>query len=344
MEKISGLLAAAREKGSSSLFLAPFSEPRFRRQQGWEPLVHDKMDPGQVRDVLWSILTDSQRAQLGERSAVMGSVALSGNMNIHFHVFKHKLGYSGIIKEIRFGVSDLISDFLPPIVVETVSKSKGITVVAGPSWSGKTSTVALVVDRINQEKMDHIVLMETSLERIHRPMNSIVSQLEMGFSEVSPREIGTLHQGDIICVDHSSPAQALRMASDFANAGKSVILTAAVESLSSFKKHLESHNQTELFDKVNLFLNQRVLSGLSTAVEVAQEVIILNETIRNYIKDSAYSSIYKEVAASGEKLGMRTLNQALLQLSLRRKIDFKAAFQVSYDPQELDQLFSKMGV
>lgn len=351
MEKVIELFEQAREGVASEILLVPFAEPRIRTYEGWVPLVKSKYSGEEVRDRLHSILNERQKDTLDTEGVVTGSVSLSSGFNINFHIYRHKLGYSGSLKTITVEYGDDTKASMPPVIYDQVLKGKGLILVAGPSWSGKSTLMGKLLETINQNHASHIAVVETVVERIYQIQKSVITSFEVGFAPVPEHVWRSLEAADVIALDIPFSADNFSKVLDLVESGKMVIMTLMVESLIAFQNrinHLFSEDKREfiyerLAQSLSLFVNQRLVPSLQGNLVLAQEILLFNELLREPLRVGNITEVMNRVQNNGEKQGMKTMNKALLQLFLRKKVDLKQAFFASPNLDDLDRMLSQLG-
>lgn len=351
MEKVIELFKQARDGVSSEILLVPFAEPRIRTYEGWIPLIKNKYSPEEVSLALHSILTDRQKDVLANEGVVTGSVSLSSGFNINFHIYRHKLGFSGSLKTITIEKGEDPKATIPPVIYEQVLKGKGLIFVAGPSWSGKSTLMGKLLEVVNQNQAAHIAVVETATDRIYQTQKSVITSFEIGFSPLPEHVWRSLEAADVIGLDIPFSAENLSKVLELVESGKLVIMTLMVESLVALQNrinHLFPDDKREfiyerLAQSLSLFVNQRLVPSLQGNVVLAQEVLLFNELLREPLRVGNIEEVMGRVQANGEKQGMKTMNKALVQLFLRKKIDLKQAFFASPDLDDLDRLLSQLG-
>lgn len=351
MEKVMELFEQARKGVSSEILLVPFAEPRIRTFEGWVPLIKTKFTGEDVRETLQSILSERQKDLLENEGVVTGSVSLSSGFNLNFHIYRHKLGYSGSLKTITVEQGEDTKSAMPPVIYEQVLKGRGLIFVAGPSWSGKSTLLGKMVETVNQNRASHIAVVETVVDRIYQNQKSVLTSFEVGFSPVPEHVWRSVEAADVIALDIPFSPENLTKVLELVESGKMVIMTLMVESLLALQhriNHLFSEDKREfiyerLAHGLSLFVNQRLVPSLQGNLVLAQEILLFNELLREPLRLGNINEVMTRVHANGEKQGMKTMNKALLQLFLRKKIDLKQTFSASPDLDDLDRLLSQLG-
>lgn len=350
MEKVKELFEQARDGVASEILLVPFAEPRIRTYEGWVPLINQKFSGDEVRETLHSILTDRQKELLELDGIVTGSVSLGSGFNINFHIYRHKMGFSGSLKTIRIEQGEETKLSMAPVIYEQVLKGKGLILVAGPSWSGKSTLMGKLLETVNQNQAAHIAVVETVVDRIFQTQKSVVTSFEVGFTPIPEHVWRSLEAADVIGLDIPFSAEGFSKVLDLVESGKLVIMTIMVESLIALQNrinHLFSEDKREfvyerLAQCLSLFVNQRLVPSLQGNLVLAQEIVLFNEVLREPLRIGNITEVMNRVQASGDKQGMKTMNKALLQLFLRKKVDLKQAFFASPNLDELDRLLSQL--
>ncbi len=351
MDKVIELFEKARTDVASEILLVPFAEPRIRTYEGWVPVVNQKLSGQEVNETLHSILNDRQKETLDNEGVVMGSVSLSSGFNINFHIYKHKLGYSGNLKTITIEQNEDVKATIPPAIYEQVLKTKGLVLIAGPSWSGKSTLMGKLIEIINQTQASHVAIVESVIDRIYQMQKSVITSFEVGYSPIANSIWRSLETADVIGLDIPLNVDNFTHALDLVESGKLVIMTVMVESFIALQNrinHLIAEDKREfvyerLAQDLSLFVNQRLVPSLQGNLALAQEIILINESLREPLRVGNAGEVLKRVHAHGEKQGMKTMNKSLLQLFLRKKIDLKQAFLASPNLDELDHLLSQLG-
>lgn len=351
MEKVRELFEQAREGVASEILLVPFAEPRIRTYEGWVPLIKNKFSGDDVRETLHSILSERQKEALDSDGVVTGSVSLGSGFNINFHIYRHKLGFSGSLKTIPVEKGEDPKATMAPVIYEQVLKGKGLVLLAGPSWSGKSTLMGKLVETVNQNKAAHIAVVETVVDRIYQTQKSVITSFEVGFAPMPEHVWRSLEAADVIALDIPFSTENMSRVLDLVEAGKMVVMTLMVESLNAFQNrinHMVPEDKREfIYERLahclSLFVNQRLVPSLQGNLVLAQEILLFNELLREPMRLGNASEVMNRVQANGEKQGMKTMNKSLLQLFLRKKIDLKQAFFASPDLDDLDRLLSQLG-
>ncbi|MCB0363194.1 MAG: PilT/PilU family type 4a pilus ATPase, partial [Bdellovibrionales bacterium] len=238
---------------------------------------------------------------------------------------------------------------------KVTSFPSGLVLVTGPTGSGKSTTIAALIDKINRERRGHIITLEDPIEYVHVHKNCIVNQREVGTDTESYRAAlkSILRQDPDVCLmGELRDLETIEAALTVAETGHLVFATlhtnSAVQTInrivSVFPAEQQGRVRVQLSFTLNAVLSQRLIPLTKGGVVAAAEYLLLNTTVRNLIRENKLHQIYGMMQVGQEKSGMMTMNQSLLGLVLKRKIDIRSAFNVASDPDELDKLLKQAGI
>lgn len=244
---------------------------------------------------------------------------------------------------------------MPKIIGDLVNYPSGLVLVTGPTGSGKTTTIAALIDKMNKERRGHIITMEDPIEYVHPHKSCIVNQREVGTDTVSYRSAlkHVLRQDPDICMmGELRDLETIEAALTICETGHLVFATlhtnSAISSITRIVNVFPSDQQdrvrTQLSLTLNAIISQRLIPSAKGGVSVALEILMMNSSIRNLVREGKLHQVYGMMQVGQDKSGMITLNQSLLQLVLKRKIEMRQAFSYSPDPDELDKMLKAAGV
>jgi len=271
------------------------------------------------------------------------------------NLFFQRGAVSGVFRRIPIDIPDLDVLGLPKVISDLVNFPSGLVLVTGPTGSGKTTTIAALVDKINRERRSHLITLEDPIEFVHPHKNCIVNQREVGIDTVSYRSAlkHVLRQDPDVCVlGELRDLETIEAAMNICETGHLVFATLHTNSAVStitrmvnvFPADQQDRVRTQLSLTLNACVSQRLIPGLKGGSVVATEVLVMNPSIRNLIRENKLHQVYGMMQVGQDKSGMVTLNQSLLQLVLKRKIEVRTAFMHSADPEELDKMLKQAGV
>ncbi len=352
MKTIETLLESVKLNGGHEMLLTPYSEPRVKTLGGWVPLETEKIDSKSVKNLLFSILNEQQKIDLTQYGFIIGSVSIQSGLNISFKIIKNKLGFVGQIKEIETTSNSKTKVFLTSNLKDQLLKCKGLIFLSGPACSGKTTLLSECIDFINQNTNNYISLIESTVQNIHFSKESILNQIEVGSNKMDESLWRSIENSDIIAVDLPFTSFNFEKAIEMSEAGKLVIMTIAVDEFSSLLNRVnqffvgaaQKYIIERWLKQMNVFVNLRLIQNQFDDYSSAQEIIIFNDQIREFLRGSQLSEVYNYILNFGDKVGMKTLNQSIMNLYIKNKIHIKEAFANSPQPDELDKMIGDLGV
>ena len=349
------LLKAAVKQGASDLHIVAGSPPVLRVDGRIMRVKSADLTVEHTREVCYSILTDAQKSRFEATKELDFSFGIKGMARFRANLFFQRGAVSGVFRRIPIEIPDIDVLGLPKIVTELVNYPVGLVLVTGPTGSGKTTTIAAMLDKVNRERRGHVITLEDPIEYVHPHKSSIVNQREIGVDTVSYRSAlkHVLRQDPDVCMmGELRDLETIEAAMNICETGHLVFASlhtnSAVSTITRMVNVFPSDQQDRIRTQLSLTLNasisQRLIPGLKGGVAVAMEVLIMNPSIRNLVRENKLHQIYGMMQVGQDKSGMITLNQSLLQLVLKRRVDVRTAFTYSSDPEELDKLLKQAGV
>lgn len=349
------LLKAAVKQGASDLHIVAGSPPVLRVEGRIVRVKAGDMSSDQTRSICYSILTDAQKSRFEATKELDFSFGIKSMARFRANLFFQRGAVSGVFRRIPIEVPDIELLGLPPVVSEVVNYPTGLVLVTGPTGSGKSTTIAALIDKINRERRSHIITLEDPIEYVHPHKSCIVNQREIGIDTVSYRSAlkHVLRQDPDVCVmGELRDLETIEAALNICETGHLVFATLHTNSAIStitrivnvFPSDQQGRVRTQLSLTLNTVVSQRLIPAAKGGMVCAIEVLILNSSVRNLIREDKLHQVYGMMQIGQDKTGMMTLNQSLLKLVLKRKIDVRQAFSNSADPEELDKMMKTAGV
>lgn len=349
------LLKAAVKQGASDLHIVAGSPPVLRVESRIVRVKAPDMNADQTRQLCYSILTDAQKSRFEATKELDFSFGIKSMARFRANLFFQRGAVSGVFRRIPIEIPDIELIGVPPSVVDCVNYPSGLVLVTGPTGSGKSTTIAAIVDKINRERRSHIITLEDPIEYVHPHKSCIVNQREVGIDTVSYRSAlkHVLRQDPDICVmGELRDLETIEAALNICETGHLVFATLHTNSAIStitrivnvFPSDQQDRVRTQLSLTLQTVVSQRLLPASKGGMVAAHEVLILNQSVRNLIREDKLHQVYGMMQVGQDKSGMATMNQSLLKLVLKRKIDVRQAFFHSTDPEELDKMLKQAGV
>ncbi|NMO22962.1 PilT/PilU family type 4a pilus ATPase [Pyxidicoccus fallax] len=349
------LLKAMVEKGASDLHVTTGSPPQLRVDGELVPLKTEALSPVQTKQLCYSILTDAQKHKFEEDNELDLSFGVKGLSRFRANIFMQRGAVAGAFRTIPFKILTFQELGLPPVVAELVKKPRGLILVTGPTGSGKSTTLASMIDKINTERHEHIMTIEDPIEYLHPHKNCLVNQREVG---ADTRNFKTalkyiLRQDpDVVLVGELRDLETIEAALTIAETGHICYATlhtnSAVQTINRILDVFPPYQQPQVRAQLS-FVLEGVMSQALVAKAggpgrvLALEVMVPNPAIRNLIREDKVHQIYSSMQVGQAKYGMQTFNQALAALLLRRIIAQDEAFGRSSDPEELRNILATGG-
>ena len=341
------LLRAMIEKGASDMHITTGAPPLLRIDGAIVPLKLDQLSPVETKQLCYSVLTEEQKIQFEKSKELDLSFGVKNLSRFRANIFLQRGAVSGAFRSIPFKILTFDELGLPPIVAELASKPRGLVLVTGPTGSGKSTTLASILDKINAETRQHIVTVEDPIEYLHPHKRSIVNQREVGSDTTSFKTAlkYVLRQDpDVVLVGEMRDLETIEAALTIAETGHLVFATlhtnSAVQSINRiidvFPPHQQSQVRAQLSFVLEGVLSQLLLPRQGTPGRCrALEVLVPNAAVRNLIREDKVHQIYSQMLVGQSKHGMQTLNQSLYSLYSRRMISLEEAMGRSNEVEEL---------
>jgi twitching motility protein PilT len=346
------LLKDLVERGGSDLHITTNTSPQIRIDGKLTPMDIPPLTPIETKQLCYSILTDSQKHKFEEENELDLSFGVKGLSRFRGNVFVQRGAVAGVFRVIPYKILTFEELGLPPIVRELCEKPRGLILVTGPTGSGKSTTLASIIDRINTDRHDHIVTVEDPIEYLHPHKGCIVNQREVGADTKSFKHAlkYVLRQDpDVVLIGELRDLETIEAALTLAETGHLCFATLHTNSCAQTMNRIidvfPPYQQTQVRIQLS-FVLEGVLSqtlipkanGQGRAL--ALEVMIPNPAIRNLIREDKVHQIYSQMQVGQEKFGMQTMNQCLMSLLAKRIINVDDALGRSSEPDELKQMLS----
>ncbi len=350
---LNSLLKTLVEQGGSDLHLTISSAPQIRVDGKLKPLNLPPLTPTETKQICYSILTDNQKHKLEELLEIDFSFGLKGLARFRANVFHQRGAVAAVFRRIPFEILSFNQLGLPSIVEKICEKPRGLVLVTGPTGSGKSTTLAAMIDKINRERHEHIVTIEDPIEYLHEHKSALLNQREIGADTHSFKNAlrsALREDPDVVLIgemrDHETVESALRIAETGHLTFATLHTNSAAQSINRiidiFPAHQQSQVRTQLSFVLEGIMCQSLLpraSGKGRAL--AMEIMVPSAAIRNLIREDKVHQIYGMMQAGQAKHGMITFNQSLASLYFRRLITLQMALTRSSMPDELQEIINR---
>jgi twitching motility protein PilT len=349
------LLKMTVERRASDLVLTVGLPPMIKIHGEWRPTEHDVLTATMTRRLMYSMMDEKKQRNYEERKDLDFSFALSGHGRFRVNVFQQRGSVGGVLRTISETVVPFESLGVPREVADIARLPRGLVLVTGPTGSGKSTTLATMVDLINDESPKHIVTIEDPIEFFHHHKRSIVNQREVG------EDTGGFHAAlrsvlrqapDVILVGEMRDFETIGAAVTAAETGHLVMGTlhtnTAAEAIDRiidvFPEAQQEQVRVQLANNLQAIFTQQLLPRVNGEGRVlAYELLIANAAMRNLIREGKTHQIPGQIQMGGQ-VGMITMDACLAELHLKRLITFEVGLSRSVDPREYERLVSSGGI
>lgn len=347
MATLYDLLKQMIERGASDLHVTTGSPPRLRIDGKLIPIDHPPLTPTDTKNLCYSILTDAQKHRFEENSELDLSFGIKGLSRFRANIFMQRGAVAGAFRTIPFGIKTFNELGLPEIINELVKKPRGLIVVTGPTGSGKSTTLAAMVDRINEERYDHIITIEDPIEYLHGHKKSLINQREVNADTTSFKAAlkYVLRQDpDVVLIGEMRDLETIEAALTVSETGHLTLATlhtnSAVQTINRIIDVFPSHQQEQIRVQLSFVLEgiisqQLIPKKTGQGRVLAVEILIPNPAVRNLIREDKIHQIYSIMQTGQARSGMQTMNQSLLELYTKGLISYEDAIGRSMVPEEL---------
>jgi twitching motility protein PilT len=349
---IENLLFLMKEKNASDLHLTAGLPPMLRIDGKLVPTPYGKLTPDLCQKLVYSVLTDKQKEKFETTNELDVSFGVKDIGRIRMNVFRQRGTVAAALRAIPSTPPSFEELRLPKIVYNLVDLPRGLVLVTGPTGSGKTTTLASMINYINEHRDGHIITIEDPIEYVFHHKNCIINQREVGTdteSFATALKYVLREDPDIILIGEMRDLETIQAALTIAETGHLVFATLhtpdAVSSINRiidvFPPHQQQQVRIQLSFVLQAVLSQQLLLHASGKGRVlACEVLVATPAVRNLIREGKPEQIYT-LMQTGAKFGMQTMNQALAELYQKRLVTYDEAMSYSPDPEELKKLIQK---
>jgi len=354
MISLHALLEDMTHKGASDLHITAGVPPQFRIDGQIIPADAEVVTPEAAEKLAYSIMKEEQRKRFEMNKELDLSFGVKGLARYRCNVFLQRGVVTMAIRSIPYQFMTMEKLGLPKVVQEMAFKPKGLILVTGPTGSGKSTTLAALINRINEERRCHSITIEDPIEYMHQHKKSIVNQRELNSDTHSfPAALKyVLRQDpDVIMVGEMRDLETIQAALTIAETGHLVFATlhtnSTYEAVSRIVDVFPSDQQPQVHAQLAFVLEGIVTQQLVPRMRgggrvLVPEVLICNPAVRAVIREGKTHQIYTLMQA-GQKYGMQTMNQGLFAAWMNRFISLDEAMGRSSDPKELEQMIAKSG-
>ncbi len=347
------LLKIMVDEGGTDLHITTNSAPVIRVHGLLKRIEHPMLSPAETKQIIYSILNDSQKYKFEEDWELDFSFGIKGIARFRANVFMQRGAVAGAFRRIPYEIWGFDRLGLPPVVATLATKPRGLVLVTGPTGSGKTTTLAALIDKINTERAEHIITIEDPIEYLHSHKKAMINQRELhadtkGFAQALRSALR--EDPDIVLIGEMRDLETIQAAITIAETGHLTFGTLHTNSASQtinriidvFPPHQQDQIRTQLSMNIEGIVTQSLLPKADGRGRcLAVEVLLPSPAIRHLIRDNKIHQIYSSMQTGQDKYGMITYNQSLASLYFKRDISLDMAMSVSHNAEELNELIKR---
>jgi len=305
----------------------------------------------ETKQLCYSVLTDSQKHKFEEDNELDLSFGVKGLSRFRGNIFVQRGAVAGVFRVIPYKILTFEDLGLPPVVRELAEKPRGLILVTGPTGSGKSTTLASIIDFININRREHIVTIEDPIEYLHPHKGCLVNQREVGADTKGFKNAlkYVLRQDpDIVLVGELRDLETIEAALTLSETGHLCLATLHTNSCAQtinrivdvFPPYQQAQIRAQLSFVLEGVMSQTLIPKIGGGRCLSLEIMVPNPAIRNLIREDKVHQIYSQMQVGQDKYGMQTMNQSLYALYARRQITLDDAMGRSTDPEELKQMIN----
>ena len=351
---LSELLRKLSELKGSDLHITTGSAPQVRVDGHLRPLEgYRSLTSADTKQLAYSVLTDAQKHRFEENLELDFSFGVKGLSRFRANIFNQRGAVGAVFRAIPYEIKQFDDLGLPPVVKEMCNKPRGLILVTGPTGSGKSTTLAAMIDKVNRDRHEHILTIEDPIEFLHNHKNCLVNQREVnadtrGFAEALRTALR--QDPDVVLIGEMRDLETIESALRIAETGHLTLATLHTNSAASTINRIidvfPADQQSQIRAQLSLVLEGIMCQALLPRTEgsgrvMALEIMVPNAAIRNLIREDKIHQIYSMMQTGQDKYGMQTFNQALATLYHRRLISLDTALQRSSNVDELRELIDR---
>jgi twitching motility protein PilT len=348
------LLKAMVEQDASDLHITVGSPPQLRIGGIMSKVKTDVMASTDTKNLCYGVLTDAQKADFEQNLEIDVSFGIKNLARFRGNIFMQRGSVAGVFRRIPFDIPDMNTLGLPPIIKEMVKAPNGLILVTGPTGSGKSTTLASIIDYLNVNERGHIITLEDPIEFIHPHKNCVINQREVGtdtFSFTAALKRVLRQDPDYILIGELRDQETIEMALAAAETGHLVFGTlhtnSALQTINRLVDVFPPDKQNSVrhllsFVLIGVISQQLMLRRAGRSRVLVMEIMRTNNAIRNLIREEKLEQVYSSMQVGQAESGMFTMNQSLAKLVQDGVISEEAAIESSAVPDELIRIITGM--
>jgi twitching motility protein PilT len=353
MATLPELLKAVMDMEGSDLHIATNTPPQVRVDGHLRRLQLPELAPAETKQLVYSVLTDGQKKRFEEALELDFSFGIKGLARFRCNVFNQRGAVGAVYRLIPEKIRTFAELGLPPVLATLAERPRGLVLVTGPTGSGKSTTLAAMLDKINTERREHILTIEDPIEYIHTHKGCLVNQREVHSDTASfgnALRAALREDPDIVLIGEMRDLETVEAALKIAETGHLTFATlhtnSAAQTINRIIDIFPANQQAQIRTQLSLVLEGIVCQALLPRADgrgrvVSLEILVPTPAIRNLVRDDKVHQIYGAMQTGQEKLGMQTANQSLASLYLKKQISLETAIGASSLRDELQDMINR---
>ena len=345
------LLEQMVKMGASDLHLTVGAPPVVRVDGKLQRLNFDFLTGEQTRKLSYSMLNEKQKLKFEQNSELDFSFGIEKMSRFRCNLFMQRGNVAVALRQIPYEIRSFEELGLPKVVTDFAKLPRGLVLVTGPTGSGKSTTLASIIDKINRERPVHIITVEDPIEYLHRHQTALINQREV-YSDTNSfataLKYALREDPDVVLVGEMRDLETIEAALSISETGHLAFATlhtnSSAESINrivdSFPSNQQEQIRISLSFSLQAIISQTLIAKIGGGRVLALEIMICTPAVRALIRDDKIHQMYSMIQ-SGQKYGMKTMNQSLAELYLAGKISLNDGMSYSQSPQELGELLSR---
>jgi len=350
---LSELLRKMIEQGGSDLHITTNSAPMVRVHGVLRPLEYPELSPAETKQLAYSVLTDAQKHRFEESLELDFSFGIKGLSRFRANIFNQRGAVGAVFRSIPYEIRTFEELSLPPVIEKLCEKPRGLILVTGPTGSGKSTTLAAMIDKVNRDRHEHIITVEDPIEYLHGHKGCIINQREVHADThtfANALRAALRQDPDVVLIGEMRDLETTETALRIAETGHLTFATlhtnSAASSINRIIDIFPSGQQAQIRTQLSMVLEGIVTQALLPKANgqgraLAMEVLVPNAAIRNLVREDKIHQIYSMMQTGQDKFGMQTFNQSLASLYFKKQITLEMAIARSSNQDELQDLISR---
>ena len=352
MATLPELLQKVVDLQGSDLHITTDTPPQIRVHGHLERVEGAAMTPAETKQLTYSVLTDAQKKRFEETLELDFSFGIKGLARFRCNMFNQRGAVAAVYRLIPEKIRGFDELNLPPVLATLAEKPRGLVLVTGPTGSGKSTTLAAMIDKINKERKDHILTIEDPIEFVHQHQGCLVNQREVHSDTQSfsnALRAALREDPDIVLIGEMRDLETVEAALRIAETGHLTFGTlhtnSAAQTINRIIDIFPAHQQSQIRTQLSLVLEgivcQALLPKIGGGRVVSLEIMVPTPAIRNLVREDKIHQIYSAMQTGQEKFGMQTANQSLATLYMKKLITLDSAMTASSNREELQEMINR---